>query len=62
MMNGMMGTILWPVLGGTLLLIALVVAGGVLLLRTLYNRTKGSFCWIRGRRPVGAATDIQGIN
>ena len=37
--GGMMGTMLWLVLGGTLLLIALVVAGGVLLLRAFSNRT-----------------------
>jgi putative membrane protein len=40
MMGGdMMGTMLWLVLGGTLFLIALVVAGAVLLLRALSHRT-----------------------
>jgi putative membrane protein len=37
--GGMMGTMLWLVLGGTLLLIALVVAAAVLLLRAFSNRT-----------------------
>jgi putative membrane protein len=37
--GGMMGTMLWPALGSTLLLIALVVVGGALLLRVLSNRT-----------------------
>ncbi len=36
--GGMMGAMLWPVLGGTLFLIALVVAGAVLLLRALSHR------------------------
>jgi hypothetical protein len=36
--GGMMGALLWPVLGGTLFLIALVVAGAVLLLRALSHR------------------------
>ncbi len=36
--GGMMGTMLWLVLGGTLFLIVLVVAGGVLLLRALSHR------------------------
>jgi putative membrane protein len=36
--SGMMGTMLWLVLGGTLFLIALVVAGAVLLLRALSHR------------------------
>jgi uncharacterized membrane protein len=39
--GGMMGALLWPVLGGTLLLIALVVVGSALLLRALSNRTNG---------------------
>jgi putative membrane protein len=39
MMGGdMMGTMLWLVLGGTLVLIALVVVGGVLFLRALSHR------------------------
>ena len=37
--SGMMGTMLWLVVGGTLFLIALVVAAAVLLLRALSNRT-----------------------
>jgi putative membrane protein len=37
--SGMMGTMLWLVLGGTLFLIALVVAAAVLLLRALSHRT-----------------------
>jgi putative membrane protein len=37
--GGMMGTTLWLVLGATLFLIALVVAGGVLLLQVLSHRT-----------------------
>jgi uncharacterized membrane protein len=36
--SGMMGTMLWLVLGGTLFLIALVVAAAVLLIRSLSNR------------------------
>jgi uncharacterized membrane protein len=36
--GGMMGALLWPVLGGMLLLIALVVVGGALLLRAFSNR------------------------
>jgi putative membrane protein len=36
--GGMMGALLWPVLGGTLFLIALVVTGAVLLLRALSHR------------------------
>jgi putative membrane protein len=36
--SGMMGTMLWLVVGGTLFLIALVVAGAVLLLRALSHR------------------------
>jgi putative membrane protein len=36
--SGMMGTMLWLVLGGALFLIALVVAGVVLLLRALSHR------------------------
>jgi putative membrane protein len=38
MSGGMMGTMLWLVVGGTLFLIALVVAGAVLLLRALSHR------------------------
>jgi flagellar biogenesis protein FliO len=36
--SGMMGTMLWLVVGGMLFLIALVVAAAVLLLRVLSHR------------------------
>ncbi len=39
-MGGMMGGgMMWPMLGGTFLLIAVAVVGGVVLLRALQNRT-----------------------